>query len=130
MQKQEQREVDPDVAAFFKEIVSEAFEIIKKVHLKKSVVSKIRIDSDSAEILVLYDPASSKKAFVYRLQERERILMRKSFYTNRMYETSASDNDLISDDYSSATAENIVVDFVTQYRDRWPTKPLGQPPSD
>jgi hypothetical protein len=130
MPKQEEREVDPDVAAFFKEIVSGAFEIIINEHLKNSVVSKTRIDSDSAEILVLYNPTSDKKAFIYRLQERERILMRKSFYTNRMYETPASDNDLISDDYSSTTVEKIVVDFVTQYRDHWPTKPLGEPPSD
>jgi hypothetical protein len=130
MPKQEQKEVDPDVAAFFKEVVSEAFEMINREHLNNSVVSKTRIDSDSAEILVLYNPASDKKAFIYRLQERERILMRKSFYTDRMYETPASDNDLISDDYSSATAENIVVDFVTQYREQWPTKPLSPPPSD
>ena len=128
MNKVEQIEVDPEVAAFFKGVVPEAFDTIKKEYLSDSVLSKKRIDSDSAELFIFYDAASDKRGFRYILQAIEGILWRRSFYTNRFGESPDIDNDLISDDCTETTAEYIVVDFVTKYRNDWPTKPLGELP--
>ena len=130
MKKKERIEVDPEVTAFFKGVVPEAFETIKKDYLIDSVLTKSRIDSDSAELFIFYDAASDKRGFRYILQATEGILWRRSFYTDRFGETPDIDNDLISDDCTETTAEYIVVDFVTKYRDDWPTKPLGELPAD
>ena len=43
MKKVEQIEVDPEVAAFFKGVVPEAFDTIKKEYLSDSVLSKISL---------------------------------------------------------------------------------------
>ncbi len=130
MKKKERIEVDPEVTAFFKGVVPVAFETIKNEHLNDSVLTKNRIDSDSAELFIFYDAASDKRGFRYILQAKEGILWRRSFYTDRFGNSPDIDNDLISDDWSETTAEYIVVDFVTKYRDEWSTKPLGQPPAE
>ena len=130
MKKEDKIEVAPEVVAFFDLVVSEAFTTIKSKHLNNSAFSKTRIDTDSAELFIFHDPESKKRGFHYILQFQDEILWRRSYYTNWMGETPDIDNELVSDDYSETTAEFIVVDFVTEYREDWPTKPLGEPPAE
>jgi hypothetical protein len=130
MKKEDKIEVAPEIVAFFDLVVSEAFTTIKNKHLNNSAYSKTRIDKDSAELFIFHDPESDKRGFHYILQFQDGILWRRSFYTNWMGETPDIDNELVSDDFSETTAEFIVVDFVTEYREDWPTKPLGEPPAE
>jgi len=120
----------PKAAVFFKEIVSDAFETITGTYLVASVRSKTRIDSDSAEILIYFDPDRGYKGYFYRLQVRDGALWRKSFYTNQTHVTPVSDNVLVKYDFSLITSDTIIADFATQYRDDRATKPLDEPEDD
>ena len=117
---------DPRAALFFKEIVEEAFATIIGKYLVATVRSKTRIDSDSAEILIYFDPDRGYKGYFYRLQVREGALWRKSFYTNQTHVTPVSDNVLVKYDFSLTTPEIITADFASQYRDDRATKPLDK----
>ena len=125
MPNKEKIEVDPDVAAFFREVVAEAFQAIKKDYLKDPALSRTRILPGSAEILISYDPERDYNWFFYRLQVRDEALWRKSFRKNQMNESPGSDSALVRYDYSITTVDHIIKDFVSQYRDDWGTKPLG-----
>jgi hypothetical protein len=121
---------DPAVVTFFNEVVAEAFEAIKINYLKGPTLSRARIYPGLAELLIYYDPKRSYKWFFYRLQVREEALWRKSFHKNQMNETPSSDKALVRYDYTITTVDHIISDFVSQYRDDWATKPLGEPPSN
>ena len=118
--------IDTNVAAFFNDVVAEAFQTITNEYLKRTVRSKTRIDSNSAEILIYYDPQRDYKGYLYRLQVREGVLWRKSFNTKQTHVTPASENVMVRYDYTLSTAESIVADFVSQYQDDRATKPLGE----
>jgi hypothetical protein len=121
---------DPAVITFFNDVVTEAFETIKTNYLKNTTLSRARIYPGLAELLIYYDPKRSFKWFFYRLQVREEALWRKSFHKNQMNEIPVSDTAMVRYDYSITSVDHIIGDFVSQYRDEWATKPLGEPPSD
>ncbi len=125
MPNEEKIEVTPDVAAFFREVVADAFETIKRDYLKDPALSRIRVHPGSAELLIYYDPEQDYNWFFYRLLVREKALWRKSFRKNQMNESPGSDSDMVRYDYSLTTKDHIIKDFVSQYRDDWGTKPLG-----